>query len=463
MRVESIQLKHTQHFSSIQLEFHYPQLPVTLILGDQGSGKTALLKHLYQALTWFSARYRDLRTAGVVMADQDIMLQRLQSKIAVQVSFPQEIGQLPESSDQQDISTQHCSWQLYKTLNSQGLGFSKAETQQLDAMVSLYQKALAKDPTLSLPLIAYYPAERFVNEINLLSKNNPVIFQTAYAYEVAAIPFTTFNRFFEWFREISDIENAQSAQTLQQILNRAAQRENRPHLDELAQYIEQAQVQINNPSLNSLRKALSIVLPEVSQVYLQYQAKIQLMVTYCGKTLSLQQLPNSIRNWIALVGDIVRRLCLLNPKSLFPCQEGSGILIIDAIDHQLDPEMSSEILSRLHRAFPNLQIIAAGNRTELLEQAADFQCLRLENQQLTLIQPEDFQPQFDQLYAELGLDQPSEQLPGLDVPELNESETEQISAQSLLELIQQELDETQQRELLHLLSKKDGHIYQPPF
>ena len=78
------------------------------------------------------------------------------------------------------------------------------------------------------------------------------------------------------------------------------------------------------------------------------------MVRYQDHTFSFQQLSSSIRNWIALVGDVVRRLCLLNPHSLFPCQEGTGILLIDEIDHQLDQDMAAVILPRLHQAFPNL-------------------------------------------------------------------------------------------------------------
>src|SRR5690606_26342842 len=125
--------------------------------------------------------------------------------------------------------------------------------------------------------------------------------------------------------------------------------------DELARRIEKAQAHLHAPNLTALKQALSLILPEVSQIYLKYQPKLQLMVTYQQQTFSFQQLPNSMRNWIALVGDIVRRLCLLNPNSLFPCQEGTGILLIDAIDHQLDQEMAAVILSRLHQAFPNLQ------------------------------------------------------------------------------------------------------------
>ena len=74
--------------------------PVTLILGDQGSGKTILLRLSYQALTWFSARFRDLRTAGLSMLDQDILQNRLQSKIDIQVRFPDDLGLLPESAQE---------------------------------------------------------------------------------------------------------------------------------------------------------------------------------------------------------------------------------------------------------------------------------------------------------------------------------------------------------------------------
>lgn len=196
MKIKSIQLKHTLHFTDLHAEFNYHDLPITLILGEQCSGKTSILRFSYQALTWFAARYKDLRTAGVVMLDQDILLNRLQSKIDVQIEFPEEIGSFAESADLKDTDLQKCSWQLYKTLNSQGVGISKVETQQLEDMVLLYQRALRNDPLLGLPLIAYYPAERFVNEINLLNKNNPAIFQAPYAYEISAIPFTTFTRFF---------------------------------------------------------------------------------------------------------------------------------------------------------------------------------------------------------------------------------------------------------------------------
>ncbi|MCO8069904.1 AAA family ATPase [Acinetobacter lwoffii] len=451
MHIQALQLKHTLHFSDIQLQFNYSQCTITLILGNQGTGKTTLLRFSYQALTWFAARYRDSRAAGLVMQDQDIMQNRLQSKIDIRIGFPEEMGSLPESSQSEPANLQSCSWQIYKTLNSQGLGFSKAETSQLESVLSLYHKARLHDPLLGLPLIAYYPAERFTNEVNLLSKNNPAILQSAHAYEIAAIPFTTFARFFEWFREISDIENAQSAKIMDQILARALQQPENIGGDKLARQIEKAQAHLHAPNLSALKQALSLILPEVSQIYLKYQPKLQLMVTYQQQNFSFQQLPNSIRNWIALVGDIVRRLCLLNTNSLFPCQEGTGVLLIDAIDHQLDQEMAAVILSRLHQAFPNLQIIATGNRPELLEQAQGFQCLKLENKQLHPIHLESMKTQFDQIYAELELQRNKDISPE---DTLLETVTEPVTPLAVLQMIQQQLNPEQQQELLALLTQE---------
>lgn len=446
MKIQSVQFKHITHFTDLQLQLHPQQQPVALILGNQSSGKTSLLRFTYQALTWFAARYKDLRTSGLVMLDQDIMHTRLQSKIDLCVCFPKDIGSLPENSDAQQQDRQCCDWQLYKTLNSNGVGVSKAETQKLEKMVSLYQQAVKQDPLQGLPLIAYYPAERFVNEVNLLSKNNPLIFQAVHAYEISAIPFTTFTRFFEWFREISDIENAQSAQLIEQLLHPQHPDAEPPRRDKLMQ----AHAQMHAPSLQALRDALQIVLPELSQIYLQYHPKLQLMVTYQGKTQLYQQLSNSIRNWIALVGDIVRRLCLLNPYSLYPTLEGDGILLIDQVDHQLDQDMASVILARLHQAFPALQIIATGNRTALLENAENYQCLRLDQQQLHPIHLQPVQEQFDAIYAQF-----MQTVASSSDESLSEAVQEPTSVDDLYQQIQQHLSAEQQEALLKRLQNDD--------
>ena len=446
MKIDAIQLKHTLHFADLKLKFN--DQPITLIMGDQGTGKTTILKFTYQALTWFAARYKDLRAAGVVMLDQDIMLTRLQSKIDIRVQIPNDIGRLTESSEAQDQAPCYCDWQLYKTLNSHGIGSSKAETQQLENVVELYQNAIKHDQLQGLPLIAYYPAERFVNEMNILSKNNPLIFQSAHAYEISAIPFTTFSRFFEWLREVSDIENAQIAQLFQQLLSNPSLQKNKE--PDFLQHLLHAQKQMHSPHLDALKQALTTVIPALEDLFIQYQPKLQLMVRYQGKSMLYQQLSNSVKNWIALVGDIVRRLCLLNPNSLYPCLEGDGILLIDAIDHQLDQNTAQVILPRLHQAFPRLQIIATGNRSELLEHAAEYQCLKIENKQIFDMQLQPLQDKFDRIYENLVFNDEV-----METDRLLEPVLDNVTPQSLWQHIQQHLSLEQQNELLGLMNAQN--------
>ncbi|ENW97016.1 AAA family ATPase [Acinetobacter sp. NIPH 298] len=453
MQLESVQFRHVGMFRDLRIEFKPEQHPITLILGDQATGKTTVIKNIYQALSWFSARYKDIRTAGVVISDQDIMLRCLQAKIQTQVRISSELNHvLTESSSAQQKNTQNCIWKLFKTFNNQGVGISQVETQQLDQMVSLYQKTILQDPLFGLPLIAYYPAERFVQDINLQSKNVPGILQKNSAYDLTAIPYTTFTRFFEWFREISDVENAHSAHIVRRLMGNDFNQQNQSEiLQELQQELLNHPKQLSAPNLYALKKSLNTVFPELDDIYIQYVPKLQLIVRYQEQLIPFQQLSTSQKTWIALVGDISRRLCLLNQHCFDPCLEGEGVLLIDQIDAQLDQVMCAEILERLHQAFPRLQIIVTGNRDELLEHALHYQCLRLDSKEIFEINLEQSQQQLSELYSELSQ---TEEDTELQSPDLVESETLTRRVDELFNQIQ-ELSPQEKNELLDLLKIDD--------
>ena len=401
MKIHNLHLRHACHFSDLKIQFNASQ-PITVILGEQGSGKTTIVKNAFHALSWFSARFKDLRSPGIVMPDQDITLQRVQSKIEIEVQLPAEIRGAIESDDAREVDITLCQWQLYKTLNSSGVGISKVEVTALEQLTSRYFQAIKQDPLQGLPLIAYFPSERFVNEVSLLNKNNPAVFQSATAYEQVPLTFTTFSRFFEWFREVSDIENALTAQVFQQVLQRQQNSNTHPTDEtEFSQALRMASHQLHTPSLSALKQALTVVLPELTDIFIEYQPRLQLMVCWQGQHIQFAQLSNSLRNWIALIGDVVRRMCLLNPLSLFPCMEGDGILLIDQIDIDLDEANASTILSRLHQAFPNIQIIATTLHPYVLDADENMQCLKLQQRQLHEIKLEQYQADLQQLYNDL--------------------------------------------------------------
>lgn len=458
MKLLSLHLRHVYHFADLKLELNPSQQPLTVILGAQASGKTAILKSIYQSLTWFAARFKDLRTPGVVMLDQDIMQNRLQAKIDIAIQIPHELGTLPESSDSNAQDHSICSWQLYKTLNANGIGISRTEITQLEQLVALYLKAIQQDPLQGLPMIAYYPVDRFINEVNLLNKNNPAVMQSNAAYELTAISFTTFARFFEWFREISDIENAQAAQLFQQILHKS-ERSTLPSDSvktdsNFQSALLQARSHLHSPNLQALKQSLNTVLPELTDIFIEYQPKLQLMVTYQHKTQPFQQLSNSIKNWIALVGDIVRRLCLLNPLSLYPCLEGDGILLIDHIDAELDQDHAQMILPRLHQAFPEIQIIASTLHEQLFEPTENMQLFQLNQQRIQEIKLQEYHANLAQLYEDL-----QDQIPNHTNTEIM---SEPVSAVDQLFAQFQKMSAQEQQQLRELLHIDDDHTSLKP-
>lgn len=272
------------------------------------------------------------------------------------------------------------------------------------------------------------------------------------AYDLTSIPYTTFSRFFEWFREISDVENAHSAHIVRRLMGNDFNQQNQSEmLEQLQQELVNHPKQLSAPNLYALKKSLTTVFPELKDIYVQYVPKLQLMVRYHDQVLPFQQLSASQKTWIALIGDISRRLCLLNQNCFEPCLEGEGILLIDQIDTQLDQNLCAEILERLHQAFPRLQIIATGNRDELLEHALHYQCLQLDMKEIFPIDLEQSQQQFSELYNELY--QPIEPTEPPN-PNLLEAATPSNKVDTLFNQIQ-ELDPQEKSELLNLLRIDD--------
>ncbi|AOA59364.1 AAA family ATPase [Acinetobacter larvae] len=404
MLLKSVTLKNTYCFSQLHIEFDYKKSLISVILADQGCGKTAVIKNIFHALSWFPARLKDMRYAGIVLADWEIKAGQRSASTEVCVQIAEEIGQLSEVDHVAATDLSLCHWQLFKNLNAQDVGMSRVETEQLEQLITRYQRTLKQDSLQTLPLLAYYPETRFVHEINLLNKNNPAQFNLHNAYELTAVPFTTFNRFFEWLREITDIENAKSAYYFQQLLGPSAQQMLNQQASSTFFHdaLLQARTEQHSPCLHALKQSLCTVFPELSELYLVYEPKLQLMLEYQNQKYSFQQLPHHLKVWIALVGDIVRRLCLLNPLSLYPQQEGYGIVLIDQIDAELDSDACRSILSRLQHAFPQLQFIVSASDPAILENAEDYQCLRLKSNGIFPIELDAHWQQHQTHYLELA-------------------------------------------------------------
>jgi predicted ATP-binding protein involved in virulence len=83
---------------------------------------------------------------------------------------------------------------------------------------------------------------------------------------------------------------------------------------------------------------------------------------------------------MALVGDIARRLAIMNPDSNNPLS-GDGIILIDEVDMHLHPQWQRSLIERLTSTFPNCQFILSTHSPLVISDYKDVLVYSLENGQ----------------------------------------------------------------------------------
>ena len=455
MKLQRINFKNISQFSQLSIDFSSTKkdTPITLLLGEQNSGKTSILKQIFNTLSWFSNRHKDARSSGILITDVEILHGKSSAEVSIEISHPSEIGNVFSDTQTTLRPDYTCRWKVQKNRqNNSALSISTSELSELDQLVTRYQKQIASDPLFSTPCIAYYPVERFIYEVNIQGKNIVSTLAPMHnAYDLTVVNFTTFNKFFEWYREIHDVENAQAAKLFKQYLDPEQRFKSQDDLDTTFSSIEQAFRLSSQRCISSLRSTLKTVLPEVQDIELEYTPKLNLLIKHQGQFTPFLQLPQSTRIWIGLVGDLVRRLCLLNPESLYPCLEGEGIVMIDSIDLLLDTEHLQNILPRLQRAFPRLQFIVSCSSDQIMEHSEIIQCYMLKDGKAHHIEPFDHQMQLKSICDD-AINQELPTTPAVESPhtkqdmDLNHilTATQQLSEADLAVLIDQLLQRSKE-------------------
>lgn len=118
--------------------------------------------------------------------------------------------------------------------------------------------------------------------------------------------------------------------------------------------------------LSHIKSAFSAFLPDLNDMRVSYSSNdIKLLLDKNKTTLEVQQLSQGEKSILTLIGDIARRLVLLNPSMKNPLH-GNGILLIDEIDLHLHPTWQQGIVSNLQKVFPNLQMILTTHSPQVL-------------------------------------------------------------------------------------------------
>lgn len=323
MRVQTLKLINFRGISELFVDFTQR---TTAFVGINGVGKSAILEALAIALSQLTWRVNGNSQKARPIALDDIRHGAEFSRIEVTVQLcGREVRWALAKNKRQG---------LYKdTLRKSDLDGLNEAVKQLDAEWE-HVECDRQDP-YDLPLAVYYDVNRAVLDIPMrvreqLSNKPYEVYQDALDHGGA-----DFKRFFIWFRNREDYENEQ--------------RRDNP--------------QFRDRSLEAVRAAVE-VFTRFSDLRIR-RNPLRMTVVKQTQEFNVAQLSDGERNMLALIGDLARRLSILNPSLPNP-NDGAGIVLIDEIDLHLHPRWQREVVAKLESTFPNCQFVISTHSPQVL-------------------------------------------------------------------------------------------------
>ena len=323
MKIRTLTLKNFRGIEELILPF---ESGLTVIAAVNGGGKTTVVDALAMLLSWLTARTRRDSGKGRYIKDVEIKNGAKFSHISVQTSSGE--------------------WLIAKSRVGTG-GISMSNFTALQDIIRHFRHLLESEN--SLPVFAFYPVNRAVRDddfpkrIRVKHEFDPIS-----VYDDFLTSSSSFRLFFEWFREREDIENENLRAN--GILN---------NVDPLA---------FLDPQLQAVRSALEKFLPEYHDFRIKRQP-LRMVVTKGDQELRIDSLSVGETCFIALIGDIARRLAIANHRKQNPL-EGEGVILIDEIDLHLHPAWQRRAVTNLPEVFPNVQFVVTTHSPQILSEVS---------------------------------------------------------------------------------------------
>ncbi len=345
MLIKELHLKNFRGYKEITIPFDEG---LNLIIGDNGSGKTAILEALTVAIG--SLFLGITNTASRNILTKDIHIQTFEHS--------QEFGFPVEIEAQGIVNQQNITWKRQLT-KMKGSTLSRNAT-SIKTIGIDYDKSIRNGLNINLPILAYYATGRLFEEAKINTKkesfNSPVIASKFRAYQQCLKAKMTFKRFLKWFRskELSSIQKRKK-----------------------------------DIAFETVRKSIIDNIPNCKDIFFELDPDKPTGLKVClanNSILPFNYLSDGSRNFIALIADIAHKCVTLNPHLKEQVLEQTeGIVLIDELDLHLHPDWQKKIITSLKTTFPLVQFVCTTHSPFLIQETGVNQLIKLKNNQIATI------------------------------------------------------------------------------
>jgi len=330
---------------------------VTVIVAENGKGKTAILDGLAINMAPYLAAFPGIKTRNFQPNDVRMVLDIPSGNNELQIQRMKYLLPVTLETEVQADDGKTYSWK--RELKS-----VKGRTSSASAkFVSDYGKKVAEeinqpyDQHILLPVLGYYGTSRMWNDSSLL-KRKKVDLARSSGYVECLEPSGSYNTFAQWFRYASE-----SALEYDRI-------------------IAEKNLDIQNPYrviLKAINKAIITCIQSMGWTDLKYSFAAQnLLICHPEKgELPLEAMSDGARSVISMAADIAYRMARLNPDlGEDVTLKTPGVILIDEVDMHLHPSWQQTVVNDLVRAFPKVQFIVTTHSPQVLT-SVPASCIRI--------------------------------------------------------------------------------------
>ena len=327
MRISNIVLKNYRCFEDLSVDFDER---MTVIVGDNAAGKTAILEALAVSLGTFFDGLDGMPDISISKSDARLIAYDMGDSLDVQGQYPVEI----DSTGQLDGKT--LSWK--RTLDGEkGRTTRKGAADFIEA-VKTYQKRLREgDKKLLLPVLAYYGTGRLWDTHRKKSED---VFKTntkTNGYIDCLNGTANAKLMMDWFRKRTIQMAGKDVSAMNSFITMPVV------------YHAMAQCFERSTGYKDIHLQYNLDTNEIDCYYTDGETRMR---------MPLSQMSDGYKGTISLVADIAYRMAVLNPqKGTGAITETDGVVLIDEVDLHLHPAWQHHVLDDLQAIFPKVQFI----------------------------------------------------------------------------------------------------------